>query len=69
LAVAGLVIGVLLAFGISRFLSTLIFGISAADPITFIAGSMVLLFVAFVASYLPARRAMSLNPVDVLRSE
>ena len=69
LTAAGLAIGLLLAFGIGRFLSTLLFGISSADPFTFIAGTLVLLLVASLASYLPARRAMSLNPVDVLRSE
>ena len=69
LTAAGLGIGLLLAFGVGRFLSTLIFGISSADPLTFIAGAFVLLFVAFLASYLSARRAMRLNPVDVLRSE
>ncbi len=69
LTAAGLALGLLLAFGVGRFLSTLIFGISSADPFTFIVGPLILLVVAFFSSYLPARRAMSLNPMDVLRSE
>jgi putative ABC transport system permease protein len=69
LTAAGLSIGLLVAFIGAGFVSTLMYGISSADPLTFIAGTIVLLLVAFLASYLPARRAMSLNPVDVLRSE
>src|SRR5439155_21115848 len=69
LTTAGLAIGLVFAFAIGRFLSSLMFGISSADPLTFIAGAFVLLLAAFLASYLPARRAMSLNPVDVLRSD
>jgi predicted permease len=69
LTVAGLSIGLVIAFGIARLMSTLIYGISPADPLTFIGGAVVLLLVGFLASYLPARRAMNLNPVDVLRSE
>ena len=69
LTTAGLAIGLVFAFAIGRFLSSLMFGISSADPLTFIAGAFVLLLAAFLASYLPARRAMSLNPVDVLRRD
>jgi predicted permease len=69
LTMVGLCIGVPLAFGVARFLSTLVYGIGFADPLTFVVGATLLLVVAFVASYLPARRAMNLNPVDVLRSE
>ena len=69
LTTAGLFVGLVSAFALARLISTLMYGISSTDPITFIAGASVLLFVAFLASYLPARRAMNLNPVDVLRSE
>jgi putative ABC transport system permease protein len=69
LTVAGLSIGLAIAFGVTRFMSTLMYGIGSADPFTFIVGTGILLLVAALASYLPARRAMSLNPVDVLRSE
>lgn len=69
LTAAGLGIGLLMAFALARLMSTLVYGIGLGDPVTFIAGSGVLLFVALLASYFPARRAMDLNPVDVLRSE
>jgi putative ABC transport system permease protein len=48
---------------------TLVYGIGSGDPVTFVAGSLVLLIVAVLASYVPARRAVNLNPVDVLRTE
>jgi putative ABC transport system permease protein len=69
LTAAGLSIGIPMAFGVARLMSTLVYGISSADPLTFIVGAIALLLVALLASYLPARRAMRLNPVDVLRSE
>jgi putative ABC transport system permease protein len=69
LTATGLCIGLLLAFALARLMSSLVYGIGFFDPFTFITGTVVLLVVSFLASYLPARRAMSLNPVDVLRSE
>jgi putative ABC transport system permease protein len=69
LTAAGLGIGLLMAFALARLMSTLVYGIALGDPLTFIAGTGLLLLVAFLASYFPARRAMNLNPVDVLRSE
>ena len=69
LTAAGLILGVLLAFGLARLTSTLMYGISSTDPLSFLAGASVLLLIAVLASYLPARRAMNLDPVDVLRSE
>jgi len=69
LTAAGLSIGLLMALVAARFMSSLIYGISSADPLTFMVGTVVLLVVSFLASYLPARRAMRLNPLDVLRSE
>jgi putative ABC transport system permease protein len=69
LTAAGLGIGVLMAFALARLMSTLVYGIALGDPLTFVAGTGLLLLVAFLASYFPARRAMNLNPVDVLRSE
>ena len=69
LTMAGVGIGLLAALGVARFLSTLVYGIGFADPSTFVGGTTVILTVALLASYLPARRAMALNPVDVLRSE
>lgn len=69
LTVAGLSAGLLIAFGVTRFMSTLIYGIGPADPLTFALVTVALLLVSFLASYVPARRALHLNPVDVLRSE
>jgi len=69
LTATGLCIGLLLALALARLMSTLVYGIGFGDPLTFVAGTAVLLLVSFLASYLPARRAMTLNPVDVLRSE
>jgi putative ABC transport system permease protein len=62
-------IGLFMAFGFARLMSTLVYGIALVDPVTFMAGPAILLLVSILASYVPARRAMSLNPVDVLRSE
>jgi ABC-type lipoprotein release transport system permease subunit len=50
-------------------MSILVYGIAFADPVTFIGGPAILLLISVLASYVPARRAMSLNPGDVLRSE
>ena len=69
LTASGLFIGLFVALSGARFMSNLVYGISSADPLTFLACSVVLLVAAFLASYLPARRAMGLNPVEVLRSE
>jgi putative ABC transport system permease protein len=69
LTAAGLCIGLVMAFALARLMSALVYGIGLGDPPTFLSATGVLLLVAFLASYFPARRAMSLNPVDVLRSE
>ena len=69
LAAVGVVVGTAGSLLATRALASLLFGVTPHDPLTFIAGSLVLLLVAFLASYLPARRAMRLNPVEALRSE
>ena len=69
LTFTGISMGLFMAFGFARLMSTLVYGIALADPVTFIAGPAILLLVSVLASYVPARRAMSLNPVDVLLSE
>ena len=69
LVTAGLCLGLLLALAVTRLLTTLVYGIGIGDPLTFMTGTAILLFAGFLASYLPARRAVRLNPVDVLRSE
>jgi putative ABC transport system permease protein len=69
LAAAGVAIGLLGALGVTRFLRGLLYDVSPTDPLTLGATCAVLLVVALVASWLPARRAAALHPVDALRRE
>ena len=66
LAAIGVVVGLVGALGLTRVISNLLFGVGASDPTTFIAISFLLIAVAFVACYLPARRAAKLDPVIAL---
>lgn len=65
----GLLVGLALGFGVGRLAQSLLFGIPAADPIAFLGTSALLAGVAFLASYLPARRAAGVDPSTVLRME
>jgi predicted permease len=65
----GVVIGVAAAAGLVRLIKTLLFGVSPLDPVSFVAVPLVLAAAAALASYLPARRAASVNPVEALRAE
>ena len=72
LAVAGLVIGAAATLMLARLLSSfshLLYGVRASDPLTFITASLVLMAAALLASCLPARRAMRVDPMQALRSE
>lgn len=69
MATAGVVVGLLLAFSLTHLLSSQLFGVSSHDPLTFIAVSLVLIIVALIASWLPARRAMRVDPTVALRSQ
>jgi putative ABC transport system permease protein len=66
LAIIGIAIGLAGAFALTRLIANLLFGVAATDPFTFFAIPLLLLFVALVACYLPARRAARLNPVNAL---
>lgn len=65
----GLAIGVLASLGLARLMSSLLFGVSASDPLTFVAVAISLALVAFLACYIPARRAMCVDPLVALRHE
>jgi putative ABC transport system permease protein len=69
LAALGIVIGITAALGLMRLITSLLFGVSANDPLTFTAAALVLLFVAIAACYIPARRAISVDPMNALRYE
>jgi ABC-type antimicrobial peptide transport system permease subunit len=69
LAVSGLVFGIVASFGVTRFLGSILYGVRPSDPMTLIAVTGVLLTVAFVACWIPARRAMKVDPMVALRHE
>jgi ABC-type antimicrobial peptide transport system permease subunit len=65
----GVVIGLGAAAALMRLMKTLLFGISPLDPLTFLAVPLLLAIAAALASYLPARRAARIDPVEALRAE
>ena len=65
----GLAVGSIAAFGTTRLLSSVLFGVGPSDPVTLIATLGVLAAVAMLACYLPARRAARIDPLDALRAE
>jgi putative ABC transport system permease protein len=69
LAGVGAAIGLVAATGLTRVMSSLLFGISALDPVTYVAVPVILVIAALAASYLPARRAAAVDPVEALRME
>lgn len=69
MAAFGVAIGILASLGVTRLLSSLLFGIGTTDPLTFASIAVLLCLVALAASYIPARRAMRVDPMTALRYE
>jgi ABC-type antimicrobial peptide transport system permease subunit len=69
MTITGVAIGLLAAFGLTRLMTKMLFGVSATDPATFVLISLLLMFVALLACYVPARKATKVDPLIALRSE
>jgi putative ABC transport system permease protein len=69
MALLGVVIGIVAALGLTRLMSNQLFGVTAQDPLTFGGVALSLVIVAIAACYVPARRAMRVDPIVALRHE
>jgi len=69
LALIGMAIGLAGALGLTRFLSGLLYGVKPSDPLTLVAVSALLIAVAFLACYIPARQAAKVDPLAALRHD
>ena len=69
LAVVGIVVGLACAVAMTQLLTSMLFGVKATDPLTYVAVVIMLMGVAMPASYVPARRAMRVGPIVALRYE
>jgi len=69
LALVGLAAGLAAALGAARALTTLLFGVTSTDPVTFASVAGTLALVALLASYVPARRAARVDPMSALRAD
>jgi ABC-type antimicrobial peptide transport system permease subunit len=67
--VSGVALGLIAAFVVTRLIGSLLFGVTAADPLTFAITSLLLVGVAALAGYLPARRATKVDPLIALRQD
>jgi predicted permease len=69
MALLGVIIGIIVALGLTRLIASQLFGVSANDPLTFVAVGVLLTVVALLACYIPARRAIRVDPVVALKYE
>ena len=69
LAAIGIGIGLAGALGVTRFMRAMLYGVSPFDPVSFVAVSVILSAIVFLASYVPARRAARVDPIEALRAE
>ena len=67
--VVGVLIGLVGAFALTRLMDAMVFGVSPTDPATYVAASLGLLVIALLATYVPARRAADVDPVEALRAD
>jgi ABC-type antimicrobial peptide transport system permease subunit len=69
LTLAGVVVGLSLALALTRMLASYLYGVSAADPLTYLATTLLLIVAALLACYFPARRAAGVDPMTALRHD
>jgi ABC-type antimicrobial peptide transport system permease subunit len=69
LALAGILVGIATAFGLTRFLEAFLFGVETRNPLVFVGVPLLLALVALLAAWLPARQASRIDPIIALRAE